>query len=724
MRLVLLSLLLLTTTLRAPVVSGQPMCGTSPENDLRVRAVHERSRERVRTLATPAATVREGAFYVQNDENITPGYRPFDLEGQTLHFTRLGGLARPAYTVQRQPLRYVEPAGAPVRDFKADTSSYFFGEDLGFVFRFGDRDVTRIYITAYNGIAFDPPVDETATQFDAIEAAVHRAPILSPLMTTARKPRYLESPKVWVDKGPSSIRVTWRSLGNAPFGYDIQAELTDGGSITYSYKSVTAMRWGTAAILPGFDPENVTRTPIVSVDDSPNDTVSSVPAAVRPMLNVRKVEVQRLRDSDLFAIRIHLAEPIDRAKLGDGEAIGYQANIGVETAAVEITRDRTMVASFSGMTYEANGASAHVSGNVVEIYGIQREPERTIERSLRVISVHRPSNRIADTATLGIPFTPAPETLTMDLSQYPSTSRMVPIAETFTLGVFDPFEVWNIMRSSHALSDYEYDAVAMYQTFYTDMIFYAGAYATGGNPQVDGVAPYSPSYGRHASRAPTLLHMNQLTYNYSSAEESASKVLLHEFGHRWLYFFSIKENGQTGRFLNPISAHPAAYVHTPSAYPVYGGNESSVMGGAYFTAQPDGSYKAYVSNNGFSWTDLYLMGLAAPEEVPPWFYIANTDLPKAYWPVQGAVANGERRDVKLSQVTEVHGPRNPSVALSQRRFRVLFVLVTENAEPTEAEVARLNLWRTVMERNFELATGGRGRLETTYIKAAKKRATR
>jgi hypothetical protein len=29
-----------------------------------------------------------------------------------------------------------------------------------------------------------------------------------------------------------------------------------------------------------------------------------------------------------------------------------------------------------------------------------------------------------------------------------------------------------------------------------------------------------------------------------------------------------------------------------------------------------------------------------------------------------------------------------------------------------------------MERNFELATGGRGRLVTTYVKAAKRRATR
>ena len=720
MRLVLIPLLLLSTLLHA----AEPMCGTSPETDLRIQAARERSRERVRSLATPAATVREGAFYVQNDETITPGYHPFDLEGQSLRFTPAGGGDGPAFILSREPLRYVEPAGQPVRDFKSDTSSHSFDRELPFAFPFAGRSVSRIYITAYNGIAFDPPVEETGTQFDAIEAAVHRNAILSPLMTTARKPRQLESPQVWVDQAPDMVRVTWRSSGNAPFGYDLQAELRSNGTITYSYKSVTAMRWGTPAILPGFDPASVARAPIAGVDDSAADISPSIPAAVRAMLNIRRVEVQRLRESDLFAVRIILAEPIDRTKLADGESIGFQATIGVETAAVEIDRKTTMVASFTGQSYEAGGASAHVDGNVVEIYSVQHDPDRAVERSLRVISLHRPSNRQADSATMGIPFTPAPRTLSSDLNQDPSALEPLPIAETFTLGVFDPYAVWDLMRSGHGLSDYDYDAVAMYQTFYTDMIFYAGAYATGGNPQVDGVAPYSPRYGRHNGRAPTLLHMNQLTYNYSAAEETASKVMLHEFGHRWLYFFSIRENGQTGRFLNPISAHPAAYVHTPSAFPVYGQNESSVMGGAYFTGQPDGSYKAYVANHGFSWTDLYLMGLAAPEEVPSWFYLANTTLPKAYWPAQGAVANGERRDVKLSQVTEVHGPRIPSVALSQRRFRVLFVLVTEDAEPTEAEVAKLNQWRTVMARNFDLATGGRGRLETTFVRAGKTRAVR
>jgi hypothetical protein len=242
---------------------------------------------------------------------------------------------------------------------------------------------------------------------------------------------------------------------------------------------------------------------------------------------------------------------------------------------------------------------------------------------------------------------------------------------------------------------------------------------------VDGIANFSPFTGRQAEASPTLLHLNQLTYNYSVAEETASKVMLHEFGHRWLYFFSISEDGQPRRSLNPVSAHPAAYVHTAAAFPVYGSEESSVMGGGYFSPQPNGSYQARASNMGYSWTDLYLMGLAAPEEVPPWFYLAGTNLALEYWPSDGAIANGTRRDVNIGQVTAVHGKRNPSTSISEKRFRVLFVLVTENGQDaTPAEIAKLNEWRALMERNFAKATGGRGSLSTTYVERTRKRATR
>jgi len=722
MRLALQLWLLFAVTARA----AEPMCGTSPENDLRVRRIHERTRARIASLATEStrtATLREGAFYLQNDDTITPGYRPFDLAGQSLVFTPAGDAA---YTMRREPLQYVETFNQPRRDFQTETGYlgwHYMGLDLPFAFPLFGQSVSRIFITAFNSIHIYTPGEEKGTHFDAIEAAVHRTPVLSPLMITTSKPRALDYPRVYIDMRPDAVIITWRSTANAPFGYDIQTKLASDGTVTYSYRSLLGMRWGTPVLSAGFDPQHVSRTALNAVQDNANDVTTDVPALFRPMLDTRRVDVERLADSDLFAIRITLAGPIDRTQLADGQVLGYEATIGNETAAVEIDRVNTRVVSFTGLRYENDGASVNINGNVVEIYGVQRIPA---EVSARVVTFFRPLTRIIDSSFVSIPYTPPGRSIASDLSAVDQDAQLpVPIAEPFVLGAFDPYRVWDLVQTSYGLSNFEYDGVAMYQTYFTDMIFYAGAYATGGNPQVDGIAQFSPGYGSHNTRSPTLLHMNQLTYGYSAAEQTASKVMLHEFGHRWLYFFTIAENGGAMRSLNPVSAHPAAYVHTPAAFTVYGSDESSVMGGAFFTPQTDGSYRAHAANMGYSWTDLYLMGLAATSEVPPWFYLAGTDLPREYWPQEGAVAFGEKRNVQVNQITAVHGARIPSTALSQRQFRVAFVLVTEDGvEATDAEVAKLNEWRMLMERNFAIATGGRGRLVTTFVRPEKRRATR
>lgn len=716
----LLSLLLFASAIHA----AEPMCGTSPENDLRVRGVHERTRARIASNAVVpprVATLREGAFYLQNDELITPGYRPFDLGGQTLVFTRAGN---DAFTMRREALQYVEPAGEPVRDFKTAPGPnwHYVAHDLPFAFPLFGTTVTRIYVTAFNSITAAVPVEQKGALFDATEAAVHRAPVLSPLMITVNKPRYLDYPRVWIDQRPDAVLVTWRSSAHAPFGYDLQARLASDGTVTYSYRSVVAMRWGAPILSPGFDPAQVSRVKLTGTRaDNANDVAGTVPAALRPILDIRSIDAERLGDTDLFAVRLTLAGPLDRTQLGEAQAVGFLATIDDQHAILEIGRTSTRVRSFTGQRWDENGASARIDGNTVELYGVL--PGRT-SASVQVSTYTSGSSRSTDSGIIAFDLPPAANPTVTDLSTAPENEPLpAPMAEPFVLGSFDPFHVWDVVQDSYGLSNFDYDGVAMYQTFFTDMIFFAGAYATGGNPQVDGIAPFSAGFGTHATRAPTLLHMNQLTYNYSAAEQTASKVMLHEFGHRWLYFLRISENGEASRALNPVSAHPAAYVHTPAAFPVYGEEESSVMGGAYFTPQPDGSHRAHVANMGYSWTDLYLMGLAGPEEVPPWFYIAGSSLPREYWPTEGAIASGEKRVVQLGQVTAVHGARKPSVALSQRQFRVLFVLVTEEGmEPTDAEVAKLNEWRMLLERNFATATGGRGRVVTTFVRPAKRRA--
>ena len=706
---------LLLITLALPIAAEPPLCGTGPEAERRLAIAREqRGPSQVRALGTTLpATVRDGAFYMQNDGRITMGYRPFDLEG-SLVFTPATGST---YAVQRTTSRYVEPAQAEVRNFQTFTGTdwHFVARDLAAPMSLFGRTVSRIYVSAFNGITLEPPAVQDRMVFEALDGAVHRGPVMSPLMITTRKPRQLEYPRAFIDESPGLVRVTWRSSGDAPFGYDLQAELRGDGRITYSYRRVTAMRWGTPVLSAGFDPVNTPRTLLGSVADSASDVSNEVPAAVRDMVNIELAEAWRLRDSDLYAVRIHLAAPIDRTKLAPGQTLAFQVSLGSDVAVAEVSAEPTVLP-----------ATARIEGDVVEIYGLQPKADVTTERAFRVATFYRPVSGTSDSATLEVTFAPALHTTAVDLSTVSQSAPLpLPVLEPFALGVFDPTEVWSRLQPAFALGDWEYDGVAMYQTFFTDMIFWAGAYALTGNPQVDGVGPVSPFYSTTAARRPTLIHMNQLTYNYSATEPTASKLLLHEFGHRWLYYFSLRENGLSTRSLNPVTPHPAAYVHTASAFPVYGAEEASVMGGAFFTPQGDGSWKAHAANMGYSWIDLYMMGLAAPEEVPPWFYLANTDLPKEYWPAEGAVARGDRRDVEISQVTSANGPRVPSSAASQRKFRVLFVLVTEEGkEATPAEIAKLNQWRAAMERNFALATGGRAVLSTTFVQPAKRRSAR
>ena len=719
-RLPILSFLLLFSF---AAFADEPMCGVGEERELQLAAHRERmQRSPIRANATPLpATLRDGAFYIQADEAMAGGGNLFDLHNRSLIFEPRGGTR---FAVRRTGSQYQAP-GEVRHDFgpKLGTPWHYVTYDLtNFTFPIFGRNVTRLYLTAFNEIEFDAPAEEAATQFDKLEAAVHRNAVLSPLMITSRKPRQLAYPQVHVRETASSVIVTWRSTSGETFGYDVQAELRSDGTVVYSYNSMREMEWGTPVLSPGFDP--VSATPRRKLYES--TAVAGVGAsfgALGPMLDIRNVEMSRMAESDVLSVRVKVGEAIDLSKIGETETVRYLLTISGQPAYIDATRTGWRVFPLGGNALIANGATANVSGDTIEFFFLQ-SPADVTKPSMRITTIVRPS-RQADTVTWNPTLDVAPRVTGNDLLATNGEELQTPIAEPFVLPVLDPQEVWARIKPAFAVSDYEVDAIAIYQNFYTDMIFYAGAYSMLGNAGASGIGLSTAAYGPAFRQTPNVLHMNHLTYNYNAKPETASQVVLHEFGHRWLYFFRFNDNGAISNALNPVSAHPAAYVSTPSAFPVFGENESSVMGGAVFLHEGGNAYRTRVANRGFSWMDLYLMGLAATSEVPPWYYLTGTSLRAEYWPDDNIVVNGEKKDVGINQVIYVHGERNPSVALSQKKFRVLFVLVTPpGKEASEAEVAKMNEWRALLERTFLLATGGRGRGETTFVKPTRRRATR
>src|SRR4029078_11856774 len=108
-------------------------------------------------------------------------------------------------------------------------------------------------------------------------------------------------------------------------------------------------------------------------------------------------------------------------------------------------------------------------------------------------------------------------------------------------------------------------------------------------------------------------------YNYAMSQVG------HELGHRW----AADARGIVGTHtitLGPV--HWAAGVHLPAAFTYSNPQEADAMGGSTWKDNGDGTWtqldrRYYSAAKGFSWLALYLMGLAKPDEVQPFFILRN-----------------------------------------------------------------------------------------------------
>ena len=108
------------------------------------------------------------------------------------------------------------------------------------------------------------------------------------------------------------------------------------------------------------------------------------------------------------------------------------------------------------------------------------------------------------------------------------------------------------------------------------------------------------------------------------------------------------------------------------------------MGGGVWQDNFDGTFTQldddyYVPATGYSYLDLYLMGMVSAAEVPDFFILRNLV------PV-GKDANGhpifkaDRTKVTIGDVIAVEGPRLPDVNQAQKNFNTGMVLVVEHGK--------------------------------------------
>ncbi|HUI54596.1 MAG TPA: hypothetical protein VLY04_06470 [Bryobacteraceae bacterium] len=192
-------------------------------------------------------------------------------------------------------------------------------------------------------------------------------------------------------------------------------------------------------------------------------------------------------------------------------------------------------------------------------------------------------------------------------------------------------------------------------------------------------------------------------YNYAISQ------IGHEMGHRWAAFVSAKVNGEIIQ-LGPT--HWAMGLQAPVAFPYQRPVEASAMGGGVWQDNFDGTFTQldddyYVPATGWSYLDLYLMGLIAPSEVPDFFILRNLT-------PAGRDANGHpifkanRTKVTIQDVIAVEGPRLPDVDHSQKKFNTGMVLVVEHgAKPSKQLIDRTNAIRERWIDYWETTTGHR-----------------
>ncbi len=161
----------------------------------------------------------------------------------------------------------------------------------------------------------------------------------------------------------------------------------------------------------------------------------------------------------------------------------------------------------------------------------------------------------------------------------------------------------------------------------------------------------------------------------------------HEMGHRWSAFVSAKTGGETIR-LGPT--HWARGLQAPVAFPYQRPVEASAMGGGVWQDNLDGTYTQldddyYVPATGWSYLDLYLMGLIAPGEVPDFFILRNL-VPAGKDGNGRPIFKADRTKVTIQDVIAAEGPRLPDVAHSQRHFNTGMVVVVEHGKTPGKEL--------------------------------------
>ncbi|HXV65242.1 MAG TPA: hypothetical protein VEK15_31395, partial [Vicinamibacteria bacterium] len=191
-------------------------------------------------------------------------------------------------------------------------------------------------------------------------------------------------------------------------------------------------------------------------------------------------------------------------------------------------------------------------------------------------------------------------------------------------------------------------------------------------------------------------------------------LLSHEIGHRWLARARVFRTGTpTTVLLGRQSSHWSFFFDS----------DASFLEGNEIVQEEERRFRTAETVARYSRIDLYLMGLAAAAEVPPFFVVTEAtasatlgDFNHESPPRVGVVITGTRTDLTMDDVELALGRRRPDFESSQKMFRHAWIFLAQrDTWPTAEDVARLQEIRNAFVPFFNEMTLGRGHLEIGVI---------
>lgn len=508
---------------------------------------------------------------------------------------------------------------------------------------------------------------------------------------------------------------TWTPIANR-----IQATLYKTGVIELSYNDIS-VRDGVVGVFPMVD-AGVTKT-LTQFADAED-------ASVAAHLDVRAVKLSVVDNLFLQAT----IETRGAILLESDPAInGVVYRLGLDKSSTDLAKVAatwTIRGSAGGRGnaptgYTATGpgvqSTVTVSGNTITIKGLL--PSSLSDAKHVAVSVDAGSgnpNAIADVATSTNVALTGIEAAEIDLS---STKNSGPYAVAY-----EGFHWPSIPRSNdvtcsviQALGD-KFDFFAMYSDFRVDnpeggtpSTGPRGGNVTGiGNTQRDPSSFCSKGQLQFMFVQPVSTAAIQIQesspdgrmkdYNYAMSQ------IGHELGHRWAADAFAVVNGERIQ-LGPT--HWAAGVHLPSAFPYSNPNEADAMGGSTWKENADGTFTQldrdyYSPAKGYSWLALYLMGLARPEEVKPFFILRELQRTGNNDADGKPIYTGKKTVITIQDVIAANGPRLPAFDQAQKNFNTGIVVMTlPGQKPSPELIKHANDIREHWIKYWSQVTGGR-----------------